>query len=201
MKICSTCKSEKDFNDFSKDKKRKDGFYPQCKLCKKLYYTSNRERLLEKKREYHQLNKGSISKYCTNNSDKRNAANKAWRENNKAHIKQYKHDRLAKNLNLRIAHNLRSRLRSAIKTESKIGSAINELGCSIEYFKNFIEIQFLPGMSWENYGKGHGKWSLDHIIPLSKMDLSNIDKFKEACHYTNLRPLWAVDNSKRGNRT
>ena len=50
-------------------------------------------------------------------------------------------------------------------------------------------------MSWELMGK---HIHIDHIIPLSsaksKKELFNL------CHYTNLQPLWAEDNLKKGDK-
>ncbi len=44
----------------------------------------------------------------------------------------------------------------------------------------------------------HGKWHLDHIIPISYA------KSKEEVyilnHYTNFQPLWAIDNLSKGNK-
>jgi hypothetical protein len=51
-------------------------------------------------------------------------------------------------------------------------------------------------MSWENYGK----WHIDHIKPLSLFDLEDPEQLKQACHYTNLQPLWAEENIRKGNR-
>lgn len=101
-----------------------------------------------------------------------------------------------KDSNNRLADNLRSRLRKAIKNDQKVGSAISDLGCSIEELKKHLEDQFAEGMTWDNYGlKG---WHIDHIKPLAKYNLSNPEEFKEACNYKNLQPLWAKDNLKKG---
>jgi hypothetical protein len=75
---------------------------------------------------------------------------------------------------------------------------IDLLGCSIEQFKQHLEQQFDVNMSWDNYS--YEVWHIDHIKPLSKFDLSNLEQLKEVCHYTNLRPLWTQLNLKKGNR-
>ena len=49
-------------------------------------------------------------------------------------------------------------------------------------------------MSWEN----HGKWHIDHIIPLSTANTE--EDILNLCHYTNLQPLWAEDNIKKSNK-
>lgn len=44
------------------------------------------------------------------------------------------------------------------------------------------------------------QWNLDHIYPLSLLDLTAPEDFKKACHYTNLQPMWFIDNIKKGNK-
>lgn len=98
----------------------------------------------------------------------------------------------------RIKGNLRSRLTMAVTKGHKSCSAVSDLGCSIEFFKEYMASKFTEGMSWDNYGK-YG-WHIDHIFPLSKVDLSDPIESKKACHYTNLQPLWRKDNISKGNK-
>lgn len=97
-------------------------------------------------------------------------------------------------VNFRLSSNLRHRLWKGLKN----GSHIGDLGCSINELKLHLESKFQPGMSWQNYGRTG--WHVDHILPLSKFDLSNRDDFLKACHYSNLQPLWAKDNLLKGNK-
>lgn len=90
---------------------------------------------------------------------------------------------------------IRDRVGQLIKGKIKLSK---KLGCDRETFKTHIESQFKPGMTWENHGV-YG-WHIDHIYPLSIAIKEGIDSFKKACHYTNLQPLWAIDNLKKGNK-
>lgn len=74
---------------------------------------------------------------------------------------------------------------------------MRDLGCSIEQLKEYLAARFQPGMSWSN----HGEWHIDHIVPLSSVDLEDQEQLLKVCHYSNLQPLWAGDNSRKGNKT
>ena len=66
------------------------------------------------------------------------------------------------------------------------------IGGEWDEVKLHFETLFQPGMNWDN----HGDWHIDHIKPLS---LAKDEKeIIELCHYTNLQPLWAEDNLKKG---
>ncbi len=90
----------------------------------------------------------------------------------------------------RLAHQLRTRINKFIHRGQ---SATKELGCSVVELKLYLESKFQPGMSWDNYGK----WHVDHILPLSKFDLTDPEQFRKAVHFTNLQPLWASDNIRK----
>lgn len=105
-------------------------------------------------------------------------------------------ERRATDPEFRLRHNIRSRIGMALRGKRKSGSAIALLGCTVEDAKRHIEAQFLPGMSWENWGE----WHVDHIRPLASFDLADPDQLARACHFTNLQPLWALDNLTKGAR-
>jgi hypothetical protein len=86
----------------------------------------------------------------------------------------------------------------ALQSGRKTGHTEELLGCSIRDLREYLERQFLPDMTWDNYGI-HG-WHIDHIIPLSYFDLSDSEQQRRAWHYTNLQPLWARDNIKKSNK-
>jgi hypothetical protein len=68
------------------------------------------------------------------------------------------------------------------------------IGCSYEELKIHIEKQFTEGMTWDNYGMDG--WHVDHIKPLA-MAISQ-EEIISSNHYSNLQPMWALDNLKKG---
>jgi hypothetical protein len=70
-------------------------------------------------------------------------------------------------------------------------------GCSLEELTQYIESKFITGMSWENYGE----WHIDHIRPCASFNLEDIEEQKKCFHWSNLQPLWAKDNLRKGSRT
>ena len=87
----------------------------------------------------------------------------------------------------------------AIKNNFKAGSAVNDLGCSIDFLYKYLEVKFQPGMTWKNWGRKG--WHIDHVTPLDWFDLANREQFLTANHYTNLQPLWWKDNLSKGSRS
>lgn len=105
-------------------------------------------------------------------------------------------DRYRNDIEFKLRRVLRSRLKIAIRNNYKNGSAVKDLGCSISEFRVYMESKFQPGMSWENWSLSG--WHLDHIVPLSAFNLSTHEELVKACHYSNLQPLWAKDNIRKG---
>jgi hypothetical protein len=101
-------------------------------------------------------------------------------------------------IQFKITSKLRASLSSALKRKnnSKTSSTFNLLGCTIDKFINYMEDLFAPGMTWDNHGL-HG-WHIDHIKPCAAFDLTRKEEQKQCFHYTNLQPLWAEDNRRKG---
>lgn len=110
----------------------------------------------------------------------------------------YHKNRKNQKIKRRISGNLRSRLRYAIKYNNNVKSesTLKLIGCSIDFLMGWLEKSFTDGMTWANYGK----WHIDHIIPCVSFDLAQKENQEKCFHYTNLQPLWASDNFKKGKK-
>lgn len=192
MKICSGCKTEKPLDDFSKSKAGAMGRQSYCKSC------ANKKR----------------TEYYKNNSDKEKLAAKRWyRENRDRSLilsKKYNYENRDKirscsreykrkrreDPRYRVERRVRHRVWKAIKRfgKNKSSKTFDLVGCDQEYLLKHIESQFREDMSWENYGQ----WHIDHIIPLASAKTE--EKLIALFHYTNLQPLWAEENIRKGAR-
>ena len=200
MKVCSKCEQQKELQGFYKATTNvcKVCFKKQVKLNyinnknrrleqMKIHYFENKDKLIQQSNEYYRSNKGSIlenkQKYFQENKSKITKR-----------MNKYKTERRKGDINFKLIGNLRSRLNKALKSDSKTGSSVANLGCSIIELKAYLESKFQLGMTWENYGK----WHIDHIKPLSQFNLTDKSQLLLACHCTNLQPLWAIDNIRKG---
>jgi hypothetical protein len=158
-----------------------------CALSAKRYRIKHPERVAEIQKKYRLKNKDKIKNYYEKNYEK---------------IKIYRSIHCRKQYNTsiqyKLQHQLRNRINSAIKNNQKAGSAIKDLGCTIDELKIWIEKQFQPGMSWNNWS--HTGWHIDHRLPLANFDLTNREQFLIVVHYTNLQPMWAEENIKKKNK-
>jgi hypothetical protein len=109
--------------------------------------------------------------------------------------KRYQVTRRKLDPGFRVLGALRQRLYRATRGK-KSASTLALLGCAADELKVHLESLFQPGMSWENYGK----WHVDHRRPCASFDLVDPAQQRECFHYTNLQPLWALDNLQKGAR-
>lgn len=164
-------------------------------------------KLREKMRvmDWRNLNKEKIKlrykKWYDANKDKTKIRLKEYRKSNKEKIykQQLRWKRANKNNpKFKLPVLLRKRLNDALRNNYKSGSAVRDLGCTIDELKSYLESKFLPGMTWDNWTIDG--WHIDHIKPLASFDLTDRKQLLEACHYTNLQPLWASDNLTKSDK-
>jgi len=194
VKICSKCKVEKGICEFPKSKSSADGLLYCCKECNsergKIYRINNPEKV-----------KRRSDLWVKNNPEKVREKEKRYIEKNKEkHLKrrrEYEKKRKSTDIVFKLKSNYSSLISRVFKNKGmkKPQKTIELLGCDIEFFKNYIGEQLNNGMTFQNYGK----WYIDHIMPLSSAG-DDLDKLKKLCHYTNLQPLWAIDNIKKNNK-
>jgi hypothetical protein len=95
------------------------------------------------------------------------------------------------NMNYRIKKSLAARLRSVLV---KNDSTMNYIGCNIQYLREWFEYNFTSEMNWDNYAS---YWSIDHIIPTCKFDLTLEDEKFKCCNWSNLMPVTIKYNSSK----
>lgn len=174
--------------------KRDNHGHCHCEKCterRRIYKISWREKTKEERRKQYKI-------YRENNLENELNRAKNWRINNRKRANnnsnEWQKRQRKTNLNFKIKNNLRCRIWKAIKRENKTLKTMDFIGCTIHELKIHLEMQFTEGMNWDNYGK----WEIDHIKPCSKFDLTDIEQQKICFHYTNLQPLWQIDNLKKG---
>jgi len=111
------------------------------------------------------------------------------------------YERIKSNPDLRVRQSIRQRISKAIaaggKGERVSPGKLRYLGCSCGDAVGYLEQQFKPGMTWENYGK---VWHIDHIFPIACYDMRSESDRCKAFHYTNLQPMFAKENMRKGAR-
>jgi hypothetical protein len=155
-------------------------------LCKK-YYLKNRKKILRRVKKYVEKNTIKVARYKKQYAKKNNKRISKYK-------KFYMKMRYKNEVEFRLCSRFRSYLYLHLKNSKKSDHALELLGCSIRFLKTYLEKQFKPGMSWDNYGK----WHIDHVKPCAKFDLSKTEEQKKCFHYTNLQPLWAKENLSKG---
>jgi hypothetical protein len=225
QKYCSKKCNQKSFYEKNKDKalkKSKEWAKKNRDYCleigkrwrsenkdyNKEWYEKNKDKALKKQKKWYKENKDKALKkskeWAKKNREKRRASGRKYykenpkkiMESNSKHLKKkFENDKIYK-INFKLAANIRSRIRNAIKLLYRNQHSIDILGCTVEYARGHLEKQFKEGMTWENHGL-YG-WHIDHIIPCASFDLTDPEQQKKCFHYTNLQPLWAKENMSKG---
>lgn len=205
--ICKICGGECDVRSRTKRCRacylaaRRTGKTKVCTGCSKALPREN----------YYKRTGGQLlpqCKICASASERRKTDPEGFRKwrseyRKRADVKATRNRKISERIKTDINFYLRQKLnlyvRGALarKGERRAECTLYLLGCDIAQFKQHIEAQWRCGMSWENWGKGFGRWQLDHVRPVSSFDLASPDAQKACFHFSNYQPLWFEENMEK----
>lgn len=222
MKECKECKIVKEISEYYLDNKSGKPRSSYCKTCHRIKYNNNdrteyfkkyreenKESIKIKNKEFRENNKELVAerkkKYYEGLSEEKKFEIRERKrilyhknENYKNKKLEYVKNRLENDFFFKLMSNIRCLIRNSLKrgftTKSK--KTIEILGCTFEEFKLHLESNFDESMNWENQGT---YWHIDHIIPISWAETEE-DVYK-LNHFTNLQPLYWLDNIKKSNKS
>lgn len=210
MKKCSGCSGNKAEADFPKDRSKPDGLATRCRACRSaanaVAYASDPERYKLKAKAHRERkpkqSAATRAEWAAANKLKMAAYRKAWRAKNRAAERASAKEaeavkrrtsptwRLSRAVSRAVWGSLRGR-KEARAWQELVGFTADEL-------RTHLEQSFAPGMSWANYGD----WHVDHIRPVASFSFQDYSdpEFKACWALSNLQPLWAEDNIRKGAR-
>ena len=218
LKFCPTCNQEKNITEFNKNKTRKDGYQRECRNCCHLhhnihYHLKKSSRLKENIKEGYKICTSCNQELPLNlfkpgkgrfkvGSNCKLCFNQKWNQYQQKTGQNRKHNKLKRQTDpqWKLKANLRGRYLDALKRHTSGGkvnkhhSAIELLGCDIEFYKQYLEQQFQPDMTWKNHGV---LWEIDHIKPCASFNLIDSKQQQECFHYSNTQPLYYSDNRSK----
>ena len=151
-------------------------------------YILNREKNITRGNKYRIKNRQTINEKATQHY-----------RNNKNSINAHRRERRNNEPGYAIKVRLRSRMRSAVRAaglDKKYASSTELLGIDTKGLAEWLESQFVDGMTWEN----RSEWHIDHRIPCKAFDLTDPQQQRICFWYRNLQPLWSSDNLSKSNK-
>lgn len=192
--VCSECRGKRERDRIAQIEKELRTGFAVCTVCGNAVKIGD----MVKRKKYPGYKR--VCKCCNSKQvrEQRRANVELWRQRNRESNKR-RRAKVNSNpetlLKYRVTNRMRAFLRRCLFGQQYHGEhALEWLGCGIEQFRSHIENQFELGMSWANASE----WHIDHIKPLCACRTEK--DFVKSWHYTNLRPLWSIDNLSRPKR-
>ena len=215
QKVCKKCGKLTDLVEFTPQKHGLYGRTAICRACanppKPIVYTvvihknctkCKEIKVLDQfyKNPFTKTGRDTFCKKCRQAHDRYLWANNlSYRKHKVESKRKTERKKLEEDQVYAFKHRIKSTIRAAFsRLKFKKGDRTEKiLGCTFDYFREYLEKQFTHDMNWSNRGKKKG-WVVDHIIPMA------LAKTKEDAlklnHYTNLRPLSRLDNEIKGDK-
>ena len=195
MKKCNKCLETKEYSEFGKESRAKNGYKPRCKKCSNEYYNSlyptfrekkinqiktyfeNNKNYVQELKKTHKIDKEKKSKYNKDYRIKnREKLNKVANEYEKNKVKNNPHYRLVKNMRKLVYRTLLNKSKNTVEL---LGYDANDLLQKLSRYPNQTE-------------------AIDHKIPVSWfVEYADI---KLINHLDNLQILSSHDNSVKNNK-
>ena len=175
-KVCNKCGEDKPLSEYHKQKQKKDGHHPTCKVCRKAankaYYEANREKLAASDKAYYEANRERINAqkkaHYEANRERIIAERKAYSEANREGISAWKKahhaEKWANDPEYRARYYANTRRRQRL-----LASAIQEPYSREDIFERdnwtcqLCQEPIVPALKWPD------RWaaSIDHVTPIS----------------------------------
>lgn len=152
---------------------------------KKKYYDNNKEKILKGQKVTYQKYK-----------DIYGSRNRKYHKDNHALLMQKRKERIDASPLLQFKERIRQLTKGAFRRlkQQKKFRTNDMLGADWQIIKEHFISQFKDGMTWEAFIAG--EIHVDHIKPLAIAKTE--EELIALCHYTNLQPLWCLDNLSKG---
>jgi hypothetical protein len=184
----------------------------ELKAYDKKYRQENKEKISKRHKIYHQKNKKAIKQrqkeYREENKEALNKRHKEYYQKNKEslnkqkrkYLNEYYKKKYKTSPTYKFSVIIKKRIHKGLKNvgHKKQSSSEKLLGCSFEEAHSYITSLFKEGMTWKNHG--YRGWHIDHVVPIASFNLADPEEQKKCFHYTNLQPLWAEENLKKGSK-
>jgi hypothetical protein len=187
-KTCNKCQQVKSIDDFPTDKYTKGGVRYECRMCHNAYA-----------REYKRKKKSCIPTHAipSVSLDAVPIGTGKWdKEKERVYMNNYMKHRYKTNVNYNVKSRLAARIRQCMyNSDFTKHRTMEHVGCTVDFFRKWIESLFTNGMSWNNMGK----WHFDHIRPCDSYDFNNLAHVSECFNWSNIRPLMGCENIRKSN--
>lgn len=198
-KTCKGCGRSKPatLEFFYAVKGNRDGLAGKCRECIKSQVRANTDPVKNRARARAWRN-ANPERYSA--KLKEIAQRPEVREHRRKQNRAYLRKRRATDPIFRLTRAVGSTMRKLLRT-GKGGRSWHKIaGYTADALRSHLEAQFIGRMTWKNYGR---VWHVDHILPIAyfrALGLDGDDLIRTAWALTNLRPLAAKRNIRKGAR-
>lgn len=161
---------------------------------------NNSEQWSDYRKKYYQENKSRITEQkkitYLKHKQRYNAIMRKYHKDNHTSLMQKRKERMDASPLLQFKERIRCLIKNSFyRLKHNKARKTNEiLGADWETVKAHFISQFKDGMTWEAFIAG--EIHVDHIQPLASA--TSEEELIALCHYTNLQPLWCLDNLSKG---